>query len=66
MTDPKDRLEVALFRVSRREARPTVVGVSRDPCLAAVVHQALRDELDEAIRRVDLARPETHGGPSAA
>ena len=66
MTDPKDRLEVALFRVSPRQARPEVVGVSRDPNLAAVVHQALRDELDEAIRRVNLAHPETAEEPSAA
>ena len=66
MTDPKVHLEVALFRVSPKEARPAVVGVSRDPCLAATVHQALRDELDEALRRVNLVRPEEPGGPSAA
>jgi hypothetical protein len=58
MTDSRDHLEVALFRVSPREVRPEVVGVSRDQHLAAVVHQALCDELDEAARRVDHARPE--------
>lgn len=51
-------LEVALLRLLPGAQRPEIVGISRDPLLAATVHQALRDELNEALSRVDGAAPE--------
>ena len=56
-------LEVALIRVPSDTSRSELIGTSRDRHLAAVVHQALRDELEMSVRKVDSASPEAAAGP---
>ena len=56
--NPETYLQVALIRMPPDTAKAELVGTSRDPCLAAVVHRALRDELDDAFRKIDSAGPE--------
>ena len=58
MEDPKMHLEVALVRVPSDTSKSELIGTSRDRHLAAVVHQALRDELEMSARKVDSASTE--------
>ena len=58
MEDLKMHLEVALVRVPTDTSRSELIGISRDRQLAAVVHQALRDELEMSVLKVDGASPE--------
>ena len=55
-------LEVALIRVPSDTSRSELIGTSRDCHLAAVVHQALRDELEMSVQKVDSASPEAAKG----
>ena len=55
-------LEVALIRVPSDTSRSKLIGTSRDRHLAAVVHQALRDELEMSVLKVDSASPEAAEG----
>ena len=64
MEDETMHLEVALVRVPSDTSKSELIGTSRDRHLAAVVHQALRDELEIAFLRVDSASPEADGGAS--
>ena len=64
MEDPKMHLEVALVRVPSDTSKSELIGISRDRQLAAVVHQALRDELEMSVRKVDGASHEVAEGPS--
>ena len=58
MEDLKMHLEVALVRVPTDTSRSELIGISRDHQLAAVVHQALRDELEMSVRKGDSPSPE--------
>jgi len=50
-------LEVALVRVPSDKSKSELIGVSLDPYLATIVHQALLDELEAAIRKIDPPAP---------
>jgi hypothetical protein len=63
MEDETMHLEVALVRVLTDTSKSELIGTSRDRHLAAVVHQALRDELAMSVRKVDSASPEATEGP---
>jgi hypothetical protein len=56
-------LKVALVRVPDDISQSELIGTSCDPYLAAVVHQALRDELEAAVRKVDSVSPEAAESP---
>ena len=58
MAEKKIHFEVALVRVPEDTARSKLIGTSRDQDLAAIVHQALREELDDSFRLVDDASSE--------
>ena len=59
MENLKMHLEVALIRVPSDTSKSELIGTSRDRHLAAVVHQALRDELEMSVLKMDSASPET-------
>ena len=48
-------LEVALVQVAPNMAESTLVGVTRNPRIAAAVHRALRDEMAVSVCEIDGA-----------
>ena len=61
-------LEIALIRVAPDTSQSVLIGVTRDPRIAAAVHRVLRDELEVAVCKIDgagadladVAEDETH------
>ena len=64
MENHKMHLEVALVRVPSDTSKSELIGTSRDRQLAAVVHQALRDELEMSVLKVDSASREAAEDPT--
>ena len=58
MTTQQTHFEVALVRVPTETSNAELIGVSRNPRLAAVVSDAIREELEDSMSRLDLAGQE--------
>lgn len=51
-----EHLEVALIKVPSDTSKSELIGTSRDPDLAAIVHKTLCDELERSMQKVDDVR----------
>ena len=55
----RSHLEVALIKVPREgtSAKARIVGVSRDPRLSMAVREAIREELEESMQKINSVTP---------